>query len=82
MSSHVTVVPKEESRVIRIDVNSENPRKATQISNTIAELYLVDQLEAKFDATRRARSRSQGRASMRLSSGRWNIWKLWFHNRV
>jgi len=44
---------KAKSRVISIAFTSEDPKKATQIANTIAELYLVEQLEAKYDATRR-----------------------------
>ena len=33
---------------------SENPRAAAVLANTIADLYIVDQLEAKFEATKRA----------------------------
>ncbi len=40
--------------VINVSFTSEEPAKAALIANTIAELYLVDQLEAKFDATQRA----------------------------
>ncbi|MEM1149377.1 MAG: polysaccharide biosynthesis tyrosine autokinase [Pseudomonadota bacterium] len=42
------------SVVIGISVKSESPRKAALIANQIADQYLVDQLEAKFEATRRA----------------------------
>lgn len=44
------------SVVITISVKSESPRKAALIANQIADQYLVDQLEAKFEATRRATS--------------------------
>ena len=40
--------------IIDISFASENPRKAAQIANAFAELYLRSQLEAKFDATERA----------------------------
>lgn len=42
------------SFVISISFTSENAGKASQLANTLAELYLVEQLEAKFDATQRA----------------------------
>ncbi|MFZ4069756.1 MAG: GumC family protein [Caulobacterales bacterium] len=40
--------------LIGISFKSKDPAKAALIANTIAELYLTHQLEAKFDATRRA----------------------------
>lgn len=40
--------------VIRISFNSEDPAKAAQIANKFAELYLLEQLEAKFEATQAA----------------------------
>ena len=40
--------------VILIGFDSTNPEKAAQIANAIAETYILDQLEAKFDATRQA----------------------------
>ena len=40
--------------VINLSVTSENPAKAAQIANAYAETYILDQLEAKFDATRQA----------------------------
>ncbi len=42
------------SFVISIAVTSEDPRKASRLANSLADLYLVAQLEAKFDATERA----------------------------
>jgi len=40
--------------VIRISVKSEDPAKAAELANAIANAYLVDQMEAKFEATQRA----------------------------
>jgi len=42
------------TRSITISVTSTDPAKAALIANTLADLYIVDQLETKFDATRRA----------------------------
>ncbi len=54
------------SYVISISFTSEDADKAAEITNTLADLYLVEQLEAKFDATRRATGWLDGRlASMR-----------------
>ncbi|WP_334163960.1 GumC family protein [Phenylobacterium sp.] len=40
--------------VIRIDYEAESPAKAAAVANKFAELYLLEQLEAKFDATQQA----------------------------
>lgn len=42
------------SRVIAISVTLANPALAASVANGVADLYIVEQLEAKFDATRRA----------------------------
>ncbi len=42
------------SVVLLISLTAGDPRKAALIANTIADQYLVDQLEAKFEATKRA----------------------------
>lgn len=42
------------SRVISINYTSENPQTAAAVANTLADYYVVAQLEAKFDATQRA----------------------------
>lgn len=42
------------SRVIEIGVSHPDPARAAATANTVADLYIVEQLEAKFDATRRA----------------------------
>ncbi|HEY2876835.1 MAG TPA: polysaccharide biosynthesis tyrosine autokinase [Reyranella sp.] len=42
------------SYVISIAVDSADPRKAKRIVDTIADFYIVDQLQAKLDANKRA----------------------------
>ena len=42
------------SFVISISFTSEDDEKAARIANTLADLYLVEQLEAKFEGTRLA----------------------------
>ena len=44
------------SYVFVIRVESQSANKSALIANTIADLYILDQLEAKFEATRRATS--------------------------
>lgn len=48
----VSVIPQ--SLVIRISYRSTDPVKAARIANAIADAYLVEQLETKFEAVRRA----------------------------
>jgi len=45
-----------ESRVVSIKFESINPETAVVAANTTAEFYLVEQLEARFEATQRATS--------------------------
>lgn len=42
------------SQVIEIKFDSTDPRLAQSVANKFADLYIVDQLEAKFEATRTA----------------------------
>ena len=42
------------SYVISIAFTSEGAAKSSRVANTLAELYVVEQLEGKFDATERA----------------------------
>ena len=42
------------SRVIEVTARSPDPKLAAGLVNTLADLYLLEQLEAKFEATRRA----------------------------
>ncbi|HZS81332.1 MAG TPA: polysaccharide biosynthesis tyrosine autokinase [Stellaceae bacterium] len=51
---HLAIGNDTRSYTIKLSYTDENPELATQIVNTVADLYLVDQLEAKFDATKRA----------------------------
>lgn len=51
---HVTAEPVSLSRVIAIIVESESPAKAARLANVIADVYLVNQLEAKYEASKRA----------------------------
>ncbi len=48
------VEPEGVSRVVAIKFESETPRIASRAANTLAEFYIVAQLEAKFEATKRA----------------------------
>ena len=43
-----------QTRSITVSVTTRDPAKAALIANTLADLYLVDQVETKFAATRRA----------------------------
>lgn len=54
--SGLSLKPVGRSRVIQISYTSDNPRTSERIVNTIAEQYIVDQLEAKLEATRAATS--------------------------
>ncbi|WP_114086641.1 polysaccharide biosynthesis tyrosine autokinase [Thalassospira profundimaris] len=56
VKEHMNVSIVGRSQVIAISFTSTNARKAALIANTIADQYIVDQLEAKFEATRRATS--------------------------
>jgi len=40
--------------IISIDCQAGTPQRAAQIANALADAYIVDQLEAKYQATRRA----------------------------
>lgn len=51
---NLTVTSKRSTRVITVQFESESPRTAARVANTLAELYIDEQLEAKFEATRRA----------------------------
>ena len=51
-----SISPVRRSYVITLAFTSEDPRMAALATNSLADLYIVDQLEAKFEATRRATS--------------------------
>jgi len=50
----LAVTVKGQSRVIVIYFTSEDPVKAARIADSVADAYIVEQLEAKFEATQRA----------------------------
>ncbi|MBP2297438.1 GumC family protein [Azospirillum picis] len=51
---NTSVRPQGRSYVIAVSFDSEDPRKSSLIANTMADLYLVDQLDTKFTASKRA----------------------------
>ncbi|HMF05784.1 MAG TPA: Wzz/FepE/Etk N-terminal domain-containing protein [Methylocella sp.] len=56
-----TITRVEQSYVMEIDAQSEDRYKAAKIANAIAEAYIDDTLEAKYQETRRANVWLQGR---------------------
>jgi polysaccharide biosynthesis transport protein len=54
LQANLEVEHRRQTHTISISYTSQNPKRAAQIANTLADLYLTDQLEAKFEATRRA----------------------------
>ncbi len=54
--SRLTVARQGFSRVISIGFTSESANRAAEVANAVAADYIVDQLEAKFEATRRTTS--------------------------
>lgn len=52
--SRLTVKVAGRSRVIDVSFVSTDPALAASVANTVAELYLTEQMESKFEATRRA----------------------------
>jgi succinoglycan biosynthesis transport protein ExoP len=54
LASRVTASNDGISYIMKVGATSESPVLAAQIANAYVDAYLTDQLEAKFDATRRA----------------------------
>lgn len=52
--SKLTVTQIKRSQVINIAFQSADPKLAAKIANTIADKYIIGQLQAKFDATKKA----------------------------
>lgn len=48
----VSVVPR--SFVLTITATSQDPKKAAQMASTLADIYITDGIDAKYEATRRA----------------------------
>ncbi len=59
--STVRNIPK--SLVFEISVQTTAPKKSARIADTIAELYILNQIEVKFDATAQATSWLTGRVA-------------------
>lgn len=57
------VGPRGRSRVVEISFESESPATAAAAVNTLADFYIVSQLEAKFEATKRANNWLSARIS-------------------
>ncbi len=49
------------SSVIEVSYSSSSPERAAQIANAVANTYIADQLNSKFDANRQATAWLQGR---------------------
>jgi succinoglycan biosynthesis transport protein ExoP len=52
--SKLTVSQVKRSQVINISFESINPKLAAQLANKLADKYILGQLQAKFDATKKA----------------------------
>ncbi len=52
--SRTTVTPRGRSYAMGISFESSDRRFAAEVANAIADFYIVDQLETKFEATKRA----------------------------
>ena len=65
------------SYVLSITVTSQNPAKAARIANALAEVFISDQIETKYDATRRASSWLDGPTPITKSAvpSRWCLRK-------
>jgi len=51
------------SYVLDIGFTSSDPERAAQIANSVADIYIVDQLDARFEANQRASNWLQDRAN-------------------
>jgi capsular exopolysaccharide synthesis family protein len=54
--SALNVEVRNNSRVLEVAFTSQDPELAARVVNTLVDVYLVSQLEAKFDALKRASS--------------------------
>ncbi len=55
-NKHLRVARADTTFVLELAVTSASPTKAGKLANALADLYIVDQLETKFEASRRATS--------------------------
>lgn len=60
---HLVVGNDSRSYTIKMSYTADDPALAARIVNAVADAYLVDQLEAKFEATKRANSWLSDRVS-------------------
>ncbi|MGR9072518.1 MAG: GumC family protein [Gammaproteobacteria bacterium] len=54
--SKLTPKPVQRSSIVKVSFESLDPKLAAKIANAHAEIYIVNQLEAKFEATQKATS--------------------------
>ncbi len=54
LRSALDVTRVQRTYVISISVTSEDPAKAARLANAVADTYVVDQLDARYDAAKRA----------------------------
>lgn len=54
LRANMNVTRLSDSRVVEVAFTSPSPSLASRIANTIAEVYIADQLDSKYDATQRA----------------------------
>jgi len=54
LSRALVIQPRGRSYVIAVSVDAAEPKRAKQIVDAVTDFYIVDQLNAKFDATKRA----------------------------
>jgi capsular exopolysaccharide synthesis family protein len=54
LSRGLSTAPRGRSYVISVSVDSVDPAKARRIVDTLTDLYVIDQLQAKLDANKRA----------------------------
>ena len=67
--SHRNITRVGETYVLDISYTSLNPGRAAEVANGIADAYLTDKLDAKFESSRRARKWLEDRVSeMRLQA--------------
>lgn len=54
LRSNMTVTRLRDSRVVEVSFTSSSAALAAKVANALADVYIDDQLEAKYDATQRA----------------------------
>lgn len=54
LRKHIEVTQSQYTNLLHISVTLKDPWKAARVANAVADAYLVQQIEGRFDATRRA----------------------------